>query len=181
MRVLECYVLPFELRVSSHTTCGSPNFRKKETCCVFVYALTSVSWNYKCFVRISIYLPMALEPFVGPWQLFNFLIFTQSVDSLEGESARQKAAIYTQDSTHTHTQNKRIQPSVPQVGFESTIPAFKRAKTVHALASTDTDRLCMNMHLFYFCINVPTTQLLVIINRRPAKCPNKICNAKDKL
>jgi hypothetical protein len=31
------------------------------------------------------------------------------------------------------TQNKRIQTSMPRVGFEPTIPAFVRAKMVHAL------------------------------------------------
>jgi hypothetical protein len=38
-------------------------------------------------------------------------------------------------STHrtTQTQNKRTQISMPWVGFEPTIPAFERAKTVHAL------------------------------------------------
>jgi hypothetical protein len=33
----------------------------------------------------------------------------------------------------TQTQNKRTQTSMPQVRFERTIPAFERAKTVHAL------------------------------------------------
>jgi hypothetical protein len=33
----------------------------------------------------------------------------------------------------TQTQNKRTQTSMPWVGFEPTIPAFKRAKTIHAL------------------------------------------------
>jgi FAD synthase len=33
----------------------------------------------------------------------------------------------------TQTQNKRIQTSMPRVGFEPTIPAFERAKAVHAL------------------------------------------------
>jgi hypothetical protein len=38
-------------------------------------------------------------------------------------------------STHrtTLTQNKRTQTFMPWVGFEPTIPAFERAKTVHAL------------------------------------------------
>jgi hypothetical protein len=31
------------------------------------------------------------------------------------------------------TQNKRAQTSMPQVGFESTIPVLERAKTVHVL------------------------------------------------
>jgi hypothetical protein len=33
----------------------------------------------------------------------------------------------------SQTQKKRTQTSMPQVGFERTIPAFERAKTVHAL------------------------------------------------
>jgi hypothetical protein len=33
----------------------------------------------------------------------------------------------------TQTHNKRTQTSILQVGFESTIPAFERVKTVHAL------------------------------------------------
>jgi hypothetical protein len=33
----------------------------------------------------------------------------------------------------TQTQNKHRHTSMPQVGFEPTIPAFERAKTVHAL------------------------------------------------
>jgi hypothetical protein len=32
----------------------------------------------------------------------------------------------------TQTQNKRTQTSIPRVGFEHTIPAFERAKLVHA-------------------------------------------------
>jgi hypothetical protein len=38
-------------------------------------------------------------------------------------------------STHrtTQTQNKRTQTSMPQLGFEPTIPVFERGKTVHAL------------------------------------------------
>jgi hypothetical protein len=35
----------------------------------------------------------------------------------------------------TQTQNKRIQTSMPRVGFEPTIPAFERTKTVHTLDS----------------------------------------------
>jgi hypothetical protein len=38
-------------------------------------------------------------------------------------------------STHrtTQTHNKHTQTSMPRVGYEPTIPVFKRAKTVHAL------------------------------------------------
>jgi hypothetical protein len=33
----------------------------------------------------------------------------------------------------TQTRNKRTETRMPRVGFEPTIPVFKRAKTVHAL------------------------------------------------
>jgi hypothetical protein len=33
----------------------------------------------------------------------------------------------------TETQNKRTQTSMPRDGFEPTVPAFEREKTVHAL------------------------------------------------
>jgi hypothetical protein len=39
----------------------------------------------------------------------------------------------------TRTQNKRTQTYMPRVGFEPTIPAVERAKTVHALDREDTD------------------------------------------
>jgi hypothetical protein len=38
----------------------------------------------------------------------------------------------------TQTQNKRTQTSMSCVGFEPTLPAFERPKTVHALDSADT-------------------------------------------
>jgi hypothetical protein len=38
----------------------------------------------------------------------------------------------------TQTQNKRTQTSMPWAGFEPVIPAFKRAKTVHALYRATT-------------------------------------------
>jgi hypothetical protein len=58
-------------------------------------------------------------------------------DSLDEWSARRKAGTYTQGNTNT----ERTQTSMPRVGFEPTIPAFERAKTVHALdgAATTTD------------------------------------------
>jgi hypothetical protein len=33
----------------------------------------------------------------------------------------------------TETENKHTQTSMPQVGFESTIPVFQQPETVHAL------------------------------------------------
>jgi hypothetical protein len=56
----------------------------------------------------------------------------QPLWTLDGGSAHRKASAYAGQ----HDQNKRIQISMPRVGFEPTIPAFERAKTVHALDRT---------------------------------------------
>jgi hypothetical protein len=67
----------------------------------------------------------------GPWPLFQFLSPIRSrYDSLDGGSARRKAA--------TYTQNKRTQTSMPRVGLEPTIPVLERVKTVHALDRATT-------------------------------------------
>jgi hypothetical protein len=47
----------------------------------------------------------------------------------------------------TQTQNKRIQTSMPLVGFEPTIPEFERAKTVRALDSAATVIGKINIYL----------------------------------
>jgi hypothetical protein len=74
---------------------------------------------------------MALQPFFGPWPLFQFFdLFTQSVGLLE-----QRITPWQGRYLHTgqHKQNKRTQTSLPQVGFELTNPVFEWAKTVYAL------------------------------------------------
>jgi hypothetical protein len=74
---------------------------------------------------------MALRPVVGTWPLFQFLdLFTQSVGLL-GRGIRPSQGRYLHRTTQT--QNKLTQTSMPEVGFEPTIPVFKRTKTVHAL------------------------------------------------
>jgi hypothetical protein len=66
-------------------------------------------------------------------RLFCFLIYTRSAGLLGRGmgSARRKASTYTHKATQT--QNEPTQTSMHRVGFESTIPVFKWAKTVHAL------------------------------------------------
>jgi hypothetical protein len=50
----------------------------------------------------NLYLSIALQPFVGPWPLFQFLNLIYSrKDSLDGRSARRKVATYTQNNTNT--------------------------------------------------------------------------------
>jgi hypothetical protein len=71
----------------------------------------------KTYGGVAIHLSMAIELFVWPWPLFQFLDHLHSrCDSLDGGSA----------------QNKRTRTSILQVGFEPTIPAFERAQTVNA-------------------------------------------------
>jgi hypothetical protein len=74
---------------------------------------------------------MALQPFVGHWPLFSFLIFyTVGRTPWTSDQPRRKAATCT-DRT-AETQNKRTQTSMPQVGFDPTILVFALDKTVHA-------------------------------------------------
>jgi hypothetical protein len=45
---------------------------------------------------------MALQPFIGPWPIFQFLDLIHSrKNALDGVSARHKAATYTQNNTNT--------------------------------------------------------------------------------
>jgi hypothetical protein len=53
-------------------------------------------------------------------------------DSLDGRSARCKAATYIGQQTH------RTNASMPRGGFEHTISVFERTKTFHAIYSTST-------------------------------------------
>jgi hypothetical protein len=54
------------------------------------------------FHILTPYLSIALQHFVGPWLLFQFLDLLHSrQDSLDGGSARRKATTCTQDSTNT--------------------------------------------------------------------------------
>jgi hypothetical protein len=58
---------------------------------------------------------MALQPIIGPWPLFKFLDPIQTVGLLGRKD-----------------QTDAGQTSMTRVGFESTISAFQRAKTVYA-------------------------------------------------
>jgi hypothetical protein len=52
----------------------------------------------------------------------------------------------------TQTQNNSTQISMPQVGFEPTIPVFERAKTVHALERAATVIGICSTYMPYICI-----------------------------
>jgi hypothetical protein len=74
---------------------------------------------------------MAIQPFVGPWPLFRFLIlytFSKTPWTEDQSVARPRPKQRT-----AQTQNKCIQTCMPSVGFELTISAFERTETVHVL------------------------------------------------
>jgi hypothetical protein len=87
------------------------------------------------------YLAMALQPFVGPRPHFSFVIL--DIVGRTPWTGDQPVAKPLPIHRTTQIQNKRIQTSMPQVGFESSTPVFERAKTVHALdrAATVIDLL----------------------------------------
>jgi hypothetical protein len=100
------------------------------------YAVCKPEYGYN-FVKaflvlpyLSIYLLMALQPFVGPWPLFSFLIlYTIGRIPWTGDQpVARPLPIH-----RTQIQNKRTQTSMAQVGFEPPITVIERAKTVHAL------------------------------------------------
>jgi hypothetical protein len=80
--------------------------------------------------KLSIYLSTALQLFVRPGPFYSFLNFYSQWDSLVGNKLVARPL-----PTHktAQTQNKRTKTSMPQVGFEPTIPLFERTKTVYAL------------------------------------------------
>jgi hypothetical protein len=118
--------------------------------------LTDVSgWNgtliavvqHWLFMHVSILLFLLLwlySPLLGLGPFFSFLIlYTAGRTPWTGDQSVARSL-----PTHrtTQTQNKHtIQTSMPWVGFEPMIPAFERAKTVHALdrAATVIGCLCM--------------------------------------
>jgi hypothetical protein len=77
---------------------------------------------------VSIY---GSTPFVGPWPLFQFLnVCTIGRTPWTGDQSVARPL-----PTHgtAQAENKRIQTSMPRVGFEPTMPVFERAKTVDTL------------------------------------------------
>jgi hypothetical protein len=74
---------------------------------------------------------VAVEPFVGPWPLFQFLnIYTEGRTPLTGD---QPVASPLPPHRTTQSQNKSIQTSMPRVRFERMILVLQQAKAVHAL------------------------------------------------
>jgi hypothetical protein len=63
-----------------------------------------------------------LQPFVGPWSLFQFLDLFYVVGRTPWTGISQSQCRYLH--TEQHKQNKGAQTSMPRVGLEPTIPVF---------------------------------------------------------
>jgi hypothetical protein len=90
-------------------------------------------------LHIYIYIFRWLYSPRGPWPLlFSFMIILQS-EGLLGRVISSLQGLFLNTGQHKHRINTYTQQtSMPCVGFESTIPASKRAKTVQALDRSAT-------------------------------------------
>jgi hypothetical protein len=84
--------------------------------------------EYRIPTVVSMYLWLYMP--YGPWPLFQFLHLDTVCRTWTGDQPVARP-LATHRTTQTH--NKRTQTSMPRLGLEPTIPAFERAKTVHAL------------------------------------------------
>jgi hypothetical protein len=86
---------------------------------------------------------MALQSFVGPWLLFQFLdLYTVGRPPWTGD---QPVVRPLPMHMITQTQNKRKQTSMSQVEFEPTISVFEWANTIQALDRAATV-ICMKVY-----------------------------------
>jgi hypothetical protein len=116
-------------------------------------------------IYVSIYVSAVLLLDLG--RFFSFLIlYTVGRTPWKGDEP-----IARPSPTHrtTQTQNKCTQTSMPQMGFEPTIPAFERAKTVHVsdraatLIGSPRTSLCLFSSAKSFIPTFWTTQFLLFI------------------
>jgi hypothetical protein len=80
---------------------------------------------------------MAVQPFVGPWPLFQLLDLFYTIGRTPWTGDQPFAKSVPAHRT-TLTQNKRTQTSVLQAVFEPPISVSERAKTLHALECAAT-------------------------------------------
>jgi hypothetical protein len=85
-------------------------------------------------IYLSIYLSLC-SPLLGLGRFFNFLILYKVGRNLWTGDQPVAMPLPANWTAHKH---KHTQTSMPWVGFQPTIPAFERAKTVHALDRKDT-------------------------------------------
>jgi hypothetical protein len=94
------------------------------------YHLYLYIYMYK---NIFIYHPsMTLQPFVGPWPVSQFRNHFKQTVGLLGWVTSTSQGRYLNTGQNKHKIKLHMHPCL-RVGFESTIPTFERAKTVHTL------------------------------------------------
>jgi hypothetical protein len=124
-------ILPHNLSQRSVTNLGQ---------CYVVFSLLKCLFMTACrkmqFCLYCLYISPRLHSPCEPWRLFQFL----NLDTVGRTPLIRDQPVARSLPIHstTHAQNKRTQTSMPRVGFESTIPVFERAKTVHASDSAAT-------------------------------------------
>jgi hypothetical protein len=107
----------------------------------FLQKALKICIKFYQFVVLTVYGSTA---FVDLGRFFSFLIrYSVGRNPWTGD---QPVARPLPTHRTTQTQNKRIQTSIPRVGFEPRIPVFERAKIVHAL-----DRAVTVIGNFYYC------------------------------
>jgi hypothetical protein len=99
-------------------------------------------------IYLSIYLTMDLQSFIEPWPLFSFLILYTVGRTLW--SGDQPVARPLPIHRTTRTQNKSTQISMPQGGFEPTIPVFERRRQFMPQTAWP---LLLGMHTFELLLN----------------------------
>jgi hypothetical protein len=104
--------------------------------------------------RLSIYLSMVLRPFVGPWQIFQFHnIIHSRWDSLDGGSARRKAATYTQNNTNTINAHRHPCPE-----WDSNSQSQRSSERTHFMPQTARPPWSPYSHLTVLEICVSVTR-----------------------
>jgi hypothetical protein len=96
-----------------------------------------MSYNKLILSRLNYILSSSLSTYLwlyspyGPWPHFQFLnLYTLNRTPWTEDQPIARPLL---EHRTAQTQNKRIQTSMPLLGFKPTIPVFQRAKTVHAL------------------------------------------------
>jgi hypothetical protein len=94
------------------------------------HAVLHIIFAYGWFIRVA--------PTWSIWHPWNAFISLQFLHLRHSVGLLRRVISPLQGRYRIQTQNKHKQTSMPRVGFEPKIPAFERAKTVHALDRAGT-------------------------------------------